>query len=471
MLQLRHRQRNLGEVFFAREAASLMEAWMKEVDEILEDEQLLDLVYEQLGRRYPQSRKRGRNSTPAEVVLRLMVLKHVRNWSYDVLEREVKANLVYRMFTRIGTETVPDAKTLGRLGRALGSEIVEQIHQRLVDIARQRHLVEGRKMRLDTTVTEANIHYPTDSSLLGDGTRGLTRIMKQISEVVGEQGTRLRDRLRTIGYRVMEIARFSRSKGQQQKEKMEEKYRELVRWTRQVRNQAQRFSEEIHSGVKRALNRKQQAVLRGMKQELDAMIPLVNQGLRQTTARVFRGVTDTPGKIVSVFEPTAEIIRKGKVNKPTEFGKLVKIQEAENQIITHYAVCRERPADSTLLLGAVQLHQQRLGRAPELLAGDAGFYSAENEREAQALGVKRVSIPNRSTHSVARRKHQKQRWFRKGQQWRTGCEGRISVLKRRHGLNRSRYRGEEGMDRWVGLGVVADTLITMGRVLASRKSG
>jgi IS5 family transposase len=159
MVQLRHRQRNLGEAFFAREAESLMEAWMKEVDEILEDEQLLDLVYEQLGRRYPQSRKRGRNSTPAEVALRLMVLKHVRNRSYDVLEREVKANLVYRMFTRIGTETVPDAKTLGRLGRALGSPLVEQIHQRLVDMARQRHLVEGRKMRLDTTVTEANIHY------------------------------------------------------------------------------------------------------------------------------------------------------------------------------------------------------------------------------------------------------------------------------------------------------------------------
>jgi transposase, IS5 family len=471
MIQLRHRQRNLGEVFFAREAASLMEAWMKEVDEILEDEPLVDLVYERLGRRYPQSRKRGRNSTPAEVVLRLMVLKHARNWSYDILEREVKANLVYRMFTRIGTETVPDAKTLGRLGRALGSAIVEQIHQRLVEIACQRHLVEGRKMRLDTTVTEVNIHYPTDSSLLGDGTRVLTRVMKRISKLAGERGTRVRDRLRTIGYRVMEIARLSRSKGQEQKEKMQEKYRELVRLTRQVRNQAQRFSEEIHRGVKRAMNRKQQAVLQGMKQELEAMIPLVDQVLRQTTARVFRGVTDTPGKIVSLFEPTAEIIRKGKVNKPTEFGKLVKIQEAENQIITHYAVCRQRPADSTLLLGAVQLHQQRLGRAPELLAGDAGFYSAENERQAQALGVKRVSIPNRSTQSAARRKHQKQRWFRKGQKWRTGCEGRISVLKRRHGLNRSRYRGEEGMDRWVGLGVVADTLINMGRVLASRRSG
>jgi IS5 family transposase len=159
MVQLRHLQQNLGEVFFAREAESLMETWMKEVDAILEDELLLDLIYEQLGRRHPQSRKRGRPSTPAEVVLRLMVLKHVRNWSYAVLEREVKANLVYRMFTRIGAEAVPDAKTLGRLGRDLGSQIVEQIHQRLVDIARQRHLVEGRKMRLDTTVDVATLCY------------------------------------------------------------------------------------------------------------------------------------------------------------------------------------------------------------------------------------------------------------------------------------------------------------------------
>jgi len=127
------------------------------------------------------------------------------------------AALCQRMFTRIGTETVPDSKTLGRLGRALGSKIVEQIHQRLVDIACQRHVVEGRRMRIDTTVTEVNIHYPTDSSLLGDGTRVLTRIMKQISDLVGEQGTRLRDRLRTIGHRVMEIARLSRSKGRNRK--------------------------------------------------------------------------------------------------------------------------------------------------------------------------------------------------------------------------------------------------------------
>src|SRR5215469_11996267 len=174
-------------------------------------------------------------------------------------------------------------------------------------------------------------------------------------------------------------------------------------------------STTIFMAVKRAVNRKQQAVLQGMKQELDAMIPLVNQVLRQTTARVFRGVTDTAGKIVRVFEPTAEIIRKGKVSKPTEFGKRVKIQEAENQIITQYAVCRERPADSTWRLEAVPLHQQRLGRAPELLAGDAGFTQRRMKGRPRRWG-KRVSIPNRSTQSAARRK---QRWFRQGQKWRT----------------------------------------------------
>src|SRR6516225_4070303 len=115
---------------------------------------------------------------------------------------------------------------------------------------------------------------------------------------------------------------------------------------------------------------------------------------------------------------------------------------------------------------AVALHEQRLERVPELVAGDAGFYSAHGESQALAMGVKRISIPNHSSKSLARRRHQKQRWFRKGQKWRTGSEGRISVLKRRHGLNRCRYKGPAGMKRWVGLAVISDNLINIGRALA-----
>jgi transposase, IS5 family len=203
-----------------------------------------------------------------------------------------------------------------------------------------------------------------------------------------------------------------------------------------------------------------------MGERLETMIEQVRRVVRQTKARIFAGVTQFPDKLVSLFEPHTEIIRKGKAGKPNEFGKLVQLQEAENQIITHYEVFEERPADQTLLLPAIATHERKLGRVPHLVAGDAGFYSRANEEGAQARGVKYVSIPNRSTRSTERRRWQKQRWFKRGQAWRTGCEGRISVLKRRHGLDRCRYRGTAGMKRWVGMGVIADNLINLGRRLA-----
>jgi IS5 family transposase len=147
---------------------------------------------------------------------------------------------------------------------------------------------------------------------------------------------------------------------------------------------------------------------------------------------------------------------------------MVKLQEAENQIVIDYEVYSQRPHDSELLITAIETHQAMLGRAPHLVAADAAFYSAKNEAAAKAKGVKRVCIPNRSTKSLERRREQKKRWFRNGQKWRTGCEGRISVAKRRHGLNRCRYKGDAGMKRWVGLGVIADNLINIGRAMEKR---
>ena len=192
--------------------------------------------------------------------------------------------------------------------------------------------------------------------------------------------------------------------------------------------------------------------------------------MKQTRARIFRGETRTEGKIFSLFEPSTEIIRKGKAGKPNEFGKVVKIQEAENQIVVDYEVYDQRPSDSDLLVPAIEAHQAALGRTPRLVAADAAFYSAKNEAAAKAKGVKRVSVPNRSTKSPEREREQKKRWFRDAQKWRTGCEGRISVEKRRHGLNRCLYKGDNGMKRWVGLGVVSDNLINIGSAMAKRKA-
>jgi IS5 family transposase len=366
----------------------------------------------------------------------------------------------------VGGGKVPDSKALGRQARALGPDVIKQIHQRMVELAVENKVVQGRQMRVDTTVVETNIHYPTDSTLLGDGTRVLTRLMKKVTAIAGTVGTKLRDRMRSVGRRVMEIARAARVKGDKGKQKLQPIYGRLLAITGRVIAQAKRFSAEIAGGIKRARGARKRAALHNLKSKIDTMVSRTQQVVRQTRARVLGGDKHFESKVLSVFEPYTEVIRKGKASKPTEFGKMVKIQEAENQIVIDFEVYDKKPNDSDLLIPSIETHQARMGRIPHLVAGDAGFYSAKNEAKAEEMGVKRVSVPNRSTKSPARRRHQKQRWFKKGQKWRTGCEGRISLLKRRHGLTRSRYRGQAGMTRWVGLGVMADNLINMGTAMA-----
>ena len=470
MIEARRQQLHFGEGLIAEEVSDLREDWMGHVDQVLEDEQLVSTVYEALARRHPKSRTRGRRGTPAEVVLRLLLLKHIRNWSYAVLEREVRANLVYRDFTRVGAGKAPDAKTMGRWGLALQPEEIEKIHGRVVELAKENRMVPGRKMRLDTTVVETNIHYPTDSNLLGDGVRVLIRAMKRIAEIAGGQGAKLRDRSRSVKFRILEIGRVVRSRGGPNRERLQQGYKKLLSVVGRVVGQAKRFSGEIGEGVKRTADVMRQAALEGLRKELDTFVPRVQQLMRQAKQRIFGGDNHVCEKLVSIFEPTTEIIRKGKASKPTEFGKLVKIQEGENQIITNYEVYAKRPSDSELVIPAIDAHKKQLGRAPHLLAGDAAFYSAKNETAAHDSGVKRVCIPNRSTKSAERKREQKKPWFKQGQKWRTGCEGRISVLKRRHGLRRCLYRGDSGMKRWVGLGVIADNLHHLGAVLADRQN-
>ena len=250
MIERQYGQRHLGEIFIKDSSDDCWEPWMRKADEMLDDEELIEAVYEALRRRRPNSGTRGRKGTPAEVALRLLVLKHMRNWSFDTLEREVRANMVYRLFTRVGAEKVPDAKTLARIERALGPEVFQKVHDRIVGIARDKKVVEGRKMRVDTTVTETNIHYPTDSSLLGDGVRILTRTMKRMVEIGGNVGERVRDRMRSISHRVMEIARTSRSRAQNSgKEKLQHTYRRLLNSTGQVVAQANRIADEVAHGM------------------------------------------------------------------------------------------------------------------------------------------------------------------------------------------------------------------------------
>jgi IS5 family transposase len=296
VIQLRHRQPSLWHSGLAKDIEDLWEPWMKEVDQLLEDAALVESVYAAQGKRHRKSRTHGRTQTPAEVAPRLLILKHVRNWSYDTLEREVRANLVYRAFTRIGDEKVPDAKTLARLGQVIGPEVIGELHERLMELARERGVVQGRKMRVDTTVVETNIHYPTDSALLGDGARVLTRTMKKVEKATGGLKKRIRDRMRSVNKKVIAIALAGRLRGPAGEERRVERYRELLSLTRKIVHQAESVLEEMQQ-----LPRRRQARLKRLREILETMAGRVRQVVRQTKARVFQGITQYPHKIVESF--------------------------------------------------------------------------------------------------------------------------------------------------------------------------
>ncbi len=247
---------------------------------------------------------------------------------------------------------------------------------------------------------------------------------------------------------------------------MKQAYGKLVEATGRVVGRRSASPRRLALAVKRCADVAEQLALQGQRQLLDHMVPLVQQVLRQTKARIFAGDTHSEGKIVSVFEPSTEVIRKGKSGKPTEFGKLIKLRKPRIQIVIDYAVYDRRPSDSELLTPRPM--ETKLSCIPRLIAADAGFSSAKNEaHRRERKGVKRVCIPNYNSKNPARKRARRSR-FRNGQRWRSGCEGRISVSKRRHGLNRCRYRGDNGMKRWVGLGVISDNLINIGRAIENQ---
>ena len=462
MIQRQHLQRSIFEAAIGsieKLIEGLIEPALQRLEEVLADEQLLEAVLGRLAQRWSQSRTRGRPGTPAEVVLRMLVLKRVKGWSFDETEREVRSSLVYRYLVRVYFEPVPDAKTLIRLSAVIGAEGIEAIHRRLLEMGKERGLINGRRARVDTTVVETNISYPTDSGLLADGVRVLTRGLKRIERMTGVVGQKLRNRKRATTRRVLAISRAARSRNlKDNRARLEAGYRRLLGLVRATVRDAERVLAELASGARVAVGQRACRLVMRTQAQIARILPLVRRVIAQTRARVLGGDKHYRDKVFSLFEPHTEAIRKGKASKPTEFGKLVKLQEAENQFVVDYRVYERRPDDRTLAIPSLVAHQQIFGRAPHLFAADRGFWSHANKTAAKTAGVKRVCIPAVGKPSAEQRAEQHQRWFRRGQRVRAGCEGRISVMKRRDGLARCLYRGLAGIQRWVGWGVVSNNL-------------
>jgi IS5 family transposase len=203
--------------------------------------------------------------------------------------------------------------------------------------------------------------------------------------------------------------------------------------------------------------------------QLRHFLPLVEKVIRQTKERVVKGNSHVEDKVLSLFEPHTEVIRKGKAHKPNEFGRLVRIDEVENGIVSGYQVLVGNPADTTSWMPALEQHQACFGRVPEMATADRGYFSAANEREAQALGVKKVALPAQGRLSAKRAEQQKQRWFRRALRWRAGIEATISTLKHPFSMARATYQGGLGFERYVGWCVITKNLFSIARYQARRR--
>ncbi len=440
---------------------ALMDPVLKKLDGVLDDDQLVDAVFTVLAKRREGSARTGRPSTPAEVVLRLLVLKHVRGWSYEQLQWEVMGNFVYRRFCRIDGGDVPDAKTMVRYGQLLDGDVLKGVFDRVVELTRVRGVTRGRRLRIDTTVVEAPIHYPTDSALCADAVRVLSREVGKIEEA----GTKLpfvrTDVRRSLARRLLEIGYALRKRGDEAKASLVKPYRRLLRVTARITRQAQRARRAALRAMKKARGKRRAALVRAVR-KLDVFVPRAVQVIRQTRARIIRGVPNSEGKILSIFETGARILRRGKLHKPTEFGSLVRVQEAEGGVVTDVGIV-DGHHDSQLLVPAVERHIEVFGKAPTMAATDRGFYSGDGVKQIEALGVRRAVIPHPGHRSAKRIAHERQRWFRRGRAWRAGGEARIARLKHHFGMARSRYRGPSGTPRTIYWAAISNNLVAIGR--------
>jgi IS5 family transposase len=452
---------------FDREAALIKDDLLEPIDRLLDDGDLIELVREAQAKRAPAARTMGRKTIAPDRLLRCCALKHIKNWSFRELERELRGSLVYRHFTRFDEQRIPDFCTFSRNFAVLGPDVTRQIHDRIVRLAHHADVAPGKKLRTDTTVVETNVHYPTDSTLLQDGIRVLTRAVKHIAaECAGDAA--IVDHRRAAQRRVLEIHRAARSFTEASRERFEESYRKLVGLTGSVVRRAEKVSADLESGKLPVVG----SAIRVLAAEgaIRHFAPLVQKVIAQTKARIFKGDTHVAGKVLSLFEEHTVPIRKGKAHKPTEFGRLVRIDEVENGIVSAYDVEQGNPADVDAWLPALDEHKRLFGQAPKEATADRGYFSAKNEREAKERGVKHVVLPARGRLSQARAALQKQRWFRRLLRWRSGVEPRIANLKHRFGMERASYKGEAGFTRFVGWSVISQNLVSIARAKTRREA-
>jgi transposase, IS5 family len=404
------------------------------------------------------SARLGRPSVPVDTLLRLLYLKHRYQLGYESLCREVADSIGWRRFCRIGLDRpVPHPTTLVKLVGRAGPEVIEQLNAALVAKLAQGKLLRARKLRVDTTVVEADIDYPTDADLLEHAVRKLGGLVRRVKVRGAASRTRFRDRGRAAGRRMKQLARTLRRRTGVAMAEVDQLTGEVAQIARQSLREVQAVLRNARGGLAR---RPGDGRLGRLVGELQEPIAATQRLLAQTDQRL-AGNRVIPDRLVSLSDPDARPIRKGKPRQPTQFGYSLLLAEDERGFIADHQLQRGNPPDAPQLVPAIQRVIAVTGRTPSTVVGDRGFGTAANDQALDALGVTRVGLQRTGSPGTARLAWERTRQFKRMRNWRVGIEARISHLKRSFGLRRTRLRRLGGARTWVGLGIFAYNLQRM----------
>ena len=394
--------------------------------------------------------REGRPSVPIETYLRLMFLKYRFGLGYERLCSEVTDSISWRRFCRIGLEvTVPDESTIRKLTRRCGPELIEALNQELLTAAAQRGEVHVERVRADTTVVEADIKYPTDSGLL--------------TAAVGRIAVRLH-RLRAAGAKVSFTDRTSEARAHQHsigvwlRRRSDEAKAEVLVITGRLADLATATVIEATKALQHKARRRQ---VRRLLDDLAVLIERTERVIDQVRCRVGGEQPAGATRLVSLHEPDARPIRKGRLGKPVEFGYKAQVVDNPDGLILDHSVHIGNPSDTDLLRPAIDRITTLIGMTPVTVTADRGYWNSMMESDLAAAGVTTVVIPRTGKPSAARARIEHADDFVDTVKWRTGSEGRISHLKRDCGWRRTRLRGHTGARTWCAHGVFAHNIVKL----------
>ncbi len=423
------------------------------ISEVLEANlTVLNLAHKDISNGLSES-EGGRRGYTSEQILRVLIVMFLEGDSYRDVVVRIENSEFFRGFVKLGIKPMMDYSFLCRAYGVLREETWKAMNDAMSIYAKKEEKITDEKIRVDSTVYETNIHYPTDSSLLWDSFRTLARLMKQVSEEMRFVGLSHRFHVKKVKRLAQYISRNSDKKGKRAQRKIMGQYRKLIDRVKWITEAGETAKIMLVEGGPQAM---------AVVAELNHYVPIVEKIIAQAERRVFRGEkVPTDEKVYSLFEEHTELLKRGKAGKPIEFGHKVLLAETGEKFILHYNALPKRQEDKDLLDETIKAHRKIFGKGPEVLAADKGFYESREQIRSLSKKIETVSICKKGRRTEEETERESTERFKAGQRFRAGIEGTISVLKRAFKLKRCLFKGFKNYAASLGCAVFCHNLVLL----------